>query len=385
MTKIIVTAENFAFGPVGKLLTITKQLQNKGYHITFIGEGTSFQLANKENFDRIIKFDTTKPNYPKEIKDVFAESDFLLSCMDFLSARYALSISKPVIFLDILFWWRNSLPKFIFNVDYYIKQDTLDDSKNVLRYSKKIKNLLSVGPIVDLSALDATKKENQVLVAYGGLEAKGMYEVGVNTNYPDLITDLIIKNVNLENFDRVVFTGNEIVLNDLSKKYSSKKYQFKTLSHYDFLKEINKSKLVLMTPGIETPIEVFSYGVPAIFLPPSSSSNYVQLDSFIENGVALMSTHFTDFYKHMNLLGKNHKKGRDLFIAQLNVFEKDKPAQKMVAEKLNKYIQDRVLQKKQILNQKKYIEGLGGNGTKETLKVINKFIKNNCIAPQASQ
>ncbi len=54
MAKIIAVAQNYAFGPIGKLLTITPYLKKAGHEIHFIGEGTAYQLGSKENFDSIL-------------------------------------------------------------------------------------------------------------------------------------------------------------------------------------------------------------------------------------------------------------------------------------------------------------------------------------------
>jgi hypothetical protein len=59
MAKIIAVAENYAYGPVGKLLTVTKELLKQGHHITFIGEGTAYQLGSKEPFSKVVRM-----NYP---------------------------------------------------------------------------------------------------------------------------------------------------------------------------------------------------------------------------------------------------------------------------------------------------------------------------------
>ena len=63
MAKIIAVAENFAFGPIGKLLTVTKGLLEQGHEVTFIGYGTSYQLGSKEPFTKIIEINTDTPEF----------------------------------------------------------------------------------------------------------------------------------------------------------------------------------------------------------------------------------------------------------------------------------------------------------------------------------
>ncbi len=55
MAKIVAVAENFAFGPASKLVTVCEKLIEQGHEITFIGEGTAYQLGSKVKFNHIFK------------------------------------------------------------------------------------------------------------------------------------------------------------------------------------------------------------------------------------------------------------------------------------------------------------------------------------------
>ena len=54
MAKIIAIAENFAFGPISKLVTVTRKLREHGHEIIFIGDGTAYELGSKENIMKYI-------------------------------------------------------------------------------------------------------------------------------------------------------------------------------------------------------------------------------------------------------------------------------------------------------------------------------------------
>ena len=58
MAKIIAVAENFAFGPISKLITVTNKLKEEGHEIIFIGDGTAYQLGSKQDYDHIYKYNT---------------------------------------------------------------------------------------------------------------------------------------------------------------------------------------------------------------------------------------------------------------------------------------------------------------------------------------
>jgi len=61
MANIILTAENFAFGPIGKLLDVAKLLKDRNHKLTFAGYGTSYQLAKNFPFDTLLEIDTDNP------------------------------------------------------------------------------------------------------------------------------------------------------------------------------------------------------------------------------------------------------------------------------------------------------------------------------------
>lgn len=300
MAKIIAIAENYAYGPVGKLLTVTKKLIENGHEIIFIGEGTAYQLGSKEPFNKILKINTNSENFQKETENIFKDTDLLLSCMDRSSVIYAEKLHIPTIWLDTLFWWYDEIPDYMLNVDCYIKQNTLNDEVNYKKYADKMKNLHSVGPIVDLTPLKKVQKKNQILVAYGGMEGEGVFKVGVDSHYPYIVTDLLVNKVDFSKFDKVVFTGNERIIKELEEKYGNEKFIFCSMSHDNFIKELIDSQLSLMVPGLETPLEAFSYRIPTFFLPPLSSSQYVQLNDFIDRDATVNYVHFADFYPKLD-------------------------------------------------------------------------------------
>lgn len=374
MARIVVVAQNYAFGPIGKLLTITSHLEAARHEIHFIGEGTAYQLGSREKFDKITKIDTDSLSFEKKMAMEFKNADILLSSMDMSSIKLAQKVGLPAIWLDALFWWRKEIPDYILNVDCYIKQNSVNDNLNLKKYGPKIKNLKSVGPLVELSVLKSRKIKNQVLIAFGGMEAKGWYRVGKESHYPYIMMSLLGK-VDFSDFESVIVTGNERIIRQLSSQGKNSKFTFKTLQHSEFIKELANSSLAIMAPGLETPLEAFSYEVPTIFLPPSNASNYMQLNSFIKDGVALMKIHFIDYYNKIPMLDKGFRERLSMYLDQLHLYEKDSKAQKDTVSRLNNYVKDKKLQKQQVQKEKQYILRHKGNGVDACLDIIDKFIK----------
>jgi hypothetical protein len=129
-----------------------------------------------------------------------------------------------------------------------------------------------------------------------------------------------------------------------------------------------------MVPGLETPLEAFCYHVPTIFLPPSNSSQYVQVDEFAVNNAATMSLHFADYFPRPDFTNKNLREMMQIFLDQLHVFEKDTSVHDDVVRRINLYLSDKQMLEKQVLAQDKFIESLGENGTNKCLNIINDYI-----------
>lgn len=375
MAKILVVAENYAFGPAAKLITVTKHLKQSGHTLIFIGGGTAYQLGKKEDFDEIHKINTRSNSFREHAIDTFIGVDCVLSSTDRSSVILAQDLNIPVICLDNLFWWWDMIPEYWLKVDLYIKQNSINDDRNKKKYWDNFKNIVEVAPIIDFSVLNDIKPKNQVIVAYGGMEAEGLYMVGSDTFYPYTMTELLVKTVNFDNFDKVIFTGNERIIDDLGNKYGTSKFKFMAFSHDIFIRELISSSIALIIPGLETSLEAFSYNVPAIFLPPSNSSQYVLLDEFRKYHVAYASIHFSDYLKRSYFAGRNLRKIRQEFLVQLNHFETTQWILEDVSKRINVYLSNKKVLDKQLERQKSFISSLGTDGLESTLKIINKFIE----------
>lgn len=376
MKNIILTAENFAFGPIGKLLTVAEKIDQRKYSLTFVGYGTAYQLAKMSSIRNAVEINTDSDESLLSARQLFENADLVISCMDWASVRLAQSLGKPTIWLDTLFWMWDEIPDNILEVDIYIKQNSLNDAENLRRYGKRIRNLRSVGPIVDLDPLQYRSFRNQAVVTYGGMEGYGWFEVGKDSNYPYTMTELLIREVNLSGFDRVLFTGNERIIRELDAEYRSDKLIFETLPHSQFVRELASSRLALMAPGLESPLEAFAYQIPTIFLPPSNSSQYHQLDDFGRYGAANMAIHFRDYYPELDLTEKNLREQMRMFLEQLRIFENDKEALAEVASRIGAFMADRELQAIQVEGQKAYLRRIGENGLESVLEVIHSFLEN---------
>jgi hypothetical protein len=361
MATILTAAENFAFGPAGKLLTVAPYLRARGHRLTFIGYGTAYDLIRRGSvFDE------------RDAARLFESVDLVVSSMDWGAAVAAVRAGLTTVWMDSLFFWWESLPEEIRNADLYIKQDILPDDENMARFGPSIKNLLSVGPIVEpVARRPETTVKNQLIVCFGGMEAPRWYEVGKNHNHPFTMTELLVDHVDLDQFDEVLVTGYSRVIAQLDARYGGGKLRFSTLTHHDFTVELQRSRTALMVGGLESSLEAFQYGVPVVFLPPLNVTQHLQVGAFRTAGAGLMAIHLSDYFGEFQWSGVSRRDKVADFLARLTELESSREILNDVAARINTWLADTPLQATQRAAQLAYLAALKPHGLTDVLNAID--------------
>lgn len=379
MARFVLTAENFAFGPIGKLLTIADLLKKRGHELIFAGFGTSLQLASDFPFDSIYEIDTDDEKSKTKLTEIIRNSDMLISCMDLQSVIVANNLKKPVAYVDVLFWFWEDIPQPLFSIDLYIREKSINDHKdneNEKKFGSKIKNLFSVGPIIP--EMTTRERVDQVIISYGGGEASHWYKVGRDTNYPVVMTKILLNYVDWKPFKRVIVSTGKHILKELAREFKSSSFEFTNcLSHAGFLEEMTRSKLILTTAGLVTSQEAFQSKTPLIYLPPSNNSHYILLDEIREKVPGIPSVHLSDFMEKVELRGMPEEKSIPAVLSQLKTVESSAVLQKKIGDKINLLVSSRKnWAGSSIEDNLKFLNSLGKNGAND---VVNKIESVLCI------
>jgi hypothetical protein len=376
MARIILTSENFAFGPISKLLFITRLLRKRNHKLIFVGYGTSFQLAKKFPFDEIYEVDTDSDSSNDTLRKLITNADLLISSMDLSSVIIANELHVPVVWIDCLFWFWENVPEATYKVKAYVRELTINDAKNENKFKHKIENFYTVGPIVDKSKI--LSKKSQAIISFGGGEASYWYKVGKDTNYPFVMTYLLEKYVNWESFDKVILISSEHIIQQLKERFPNSIFKFDTLPQQDFLKELAQSQILLTTAGLVTTESTFIQQTPVIFLPSSNNSHYLLLEELRKLQLAPASVQLSDFMDGVKIKGVPPQESIRSVMSQLRKFENSENVQKMVGEKIDFFLKNREgWTEEQVSNCKNYIDSLGKNGAKEVIKIIENILKEN--------
>ena len=373
MAKLVFTAQNFAFGPIGKLLYVIDLLKNKGDKLIFVGFGTSLQLAKKFPFDAIHEIDTDNPKSISDFEAIISKSDALISSMDIPSVIVAKRLKKTVIWIDCLFWFWPNISEKIFNVDLYIRERFLNDSVNEAKYGTKIKNLYTVAPI--MGNVKKLSRKNQALISFGGAQATYSYQAGKDTNYPFMMAGIMLKNIDWSSFERVILATSESVVVELKKRFPNTPFDFMTLAHDKFLVEMSQSQILLTTPGLITAQGAFYSETPTIFMPASNDSQYLQLEELRSLGLAPASVGLNEFLPKLHLLHIPGKESTKLMLLQLRELEQLPEIQAKIGSRLNVLVQKRKeWSQDSVKKGKNFIDSLGGNGAQEAADKITELL-----------
>lgn len=373
MARLLLTAENYAFGPIGKLLYVADLLRNKGHTLIFAGFGTCLQLAKKFPFDEIHEIDTDNSESNSALQIVISQSDALISSMDLSSVIIANRQKKIIVWLDCLFWFWDEIPEAVFGVDLYIKERSLNDAVNDKKYGAKIKNLVSVGPII--GTFKKLARKNQALISLGGGQATHYYKVGEDTNYPFVIADILLKHVDWSSFEKILFATSETIVTELRKRFPATIFDFTTLAHDKFLEKMAQSQILLTTPGLITAQAAFYSDTPTIFIPPSNDSQYLQLEQLRDLDLAPASIGLADFMPKLNLFHIPVEESTKLILLQLRKLEQSPEIQSKIGTRINELIKNRQRWSQNSVNRgKKFIKSLGGNGAQSAANQIIQLL-----------
>lgn len=373
MKKIILTAQDFAYGPIGKLLDLVSHFDMNKYEFTFIGFGTSIQLANKHGFNSIFEIDTEVKENEQKLRELIKNADLLISSMDIPSLKIAQEVGVKNIWLDCLFWFWDEIPEIPRNADLFIAELSLNNKRNHQKYSESIKNLLLVSTI--LPKIPPKKVINQALVSFGGAESTHWYQIGKETQFPYIMSEIITQRVEWGNLEKVYIATNERVIPQLREKYGNEKFIFDCLKHDEFIEKLSNSEVVLITPGLVTTQTAFYTKTPVIFLPSSNNSQYIQLEEYRKEGLVEASVALADFIERLDFTDKNESETNQMVIEQVNSIKENNAVKEKIGQKLSQLIETRRnWSKRAITAGERYLQSRGSNGSIKAVEAIQKLL-----------
>jgi hypothetical protein len=308
MTKVLVTAEAFGFGPVAKLHAICVELARRGFECDFVGSAAAltFASSNERTFSSITALDEMT-----EIAAIDATGyDAAISVMDPFLALWSSKHGIPCVYVDSLYWfWQwspereptlldqaallRSMPSAAYALAA-LDRIPMHDSQYIAhhlstvtcaqrapkamdrtRILRGIGNVHLVDAIIDLSLRRPGCPAHWLATTSGMLNPLVPTELAVD--WVRVVAHLIEEAADdIGTAKPILLAGNPAVL-ALADDVASDRIQPIPMDHDAMLHVMNESLACLMPPGLTTLMESAAYGVPVVFLPEqhyAHASNY---------------------------------------------------------------------------------------------------------------
>lgn len=348
------------------MISIANHLKSSGINLELLASETSKELGEKSKLFKIIDCNSEKNKELQEKASQFKKADVFVTIMNPTSAEFAQKQGTPVVYIDSLYWMWKEIPENLYYVEKYFIQNFDGVQENIKRIGKP-ENAQIVGPIIDDSIEVNENKEDFLVVNFGGMESS-LIQIGKNSNYPFIIGKLVQEIIS-ERKENAFFCGYNKIIKKIHRK--NQNIVFGGKEHKEFLETINKSRLLLTTPGLTTSFEAFYYKTPVAFLPPENYSQCLNLRTFRENQIAEFSIHWDDFYKNTQIgVNEDEKIGVDKVLNCIKDFENDTNLQREFKERTHQIIDAKTKVRETQKKQNQYLKNLGNNSAKKIAETI---------------
>jgi len=298
MTKVLVTAEAFGFGPASKLHAVCVELARRGIECHFVGVSVAatFAQSNADAFASIRTIDAMA-----ELQHIPADGfDATISVMDPYLALWSSVHGVPCVYVDSLFWfwqWPTEREDELQDTARRLRSRggiaeafaelgavPMHDSEYVAHYLSSVscvqrtpktttrtRSLSGLGPIhlvdavIDLSHRTSAAPTRWLATTSGLVNSLLPTESAVE--WIGAVAQLVEEAADISGVDEpITFAGNPSVLK-LCSGIASKRIVPMPLSHGDILCAMNGAVACLTPPGLTTMLECAAYGTPVIMLP----------------------------------------------------------------------------------------------------------------------
>lgn len=308
--NILVTAEQFGYGPVATALSVVKELKKyPEIKLTFMGTGIALEQAVMSNyFDKIIECKTFDFDELEKYKNIILSFDVILSSENQPGAKFAITNGhKNVYFIDNLMWMWDKLDDGLEKAKGYIISEIISSKANFERIGKNIENPIFIGPLREINTNKKLKKENKLIINTGGAEAFVIDSEIVKKYYNKIINEILSSDI-VKKFDKIIVCGGSGVINYLKLNNKSSKIRVETLSNQDYLNELNTCSHIILASGLGNFIESVWRDKEIMYIPPINYSQLLQLDYYKELDLGFKIVNwdkFNFFTKIPQLLDEN--------------------------------------------------------------------------------
>ncbi len=280
---LVCCAAPIGYGPATKLVAVADALRPRGVRTVFLGEGSALEAAGRSDaFDDVVAASVDS----HRARAVITAGTGLLSMMERDHLRTAQASGRRTFVADSLLWMRDHVPPVFRAATRYWAQDFIG-------VRGRAAGLASVvGPLVSRPV--RTMRARRLVVALGGASSP-LGDGDDDQAWLDLIVDAAVDSGLVADFaDGATCMSSERSRERLAARHAGRGLTFVSLAPADAAALLASAAMVLAAPGLTTTLECFQLGVPTVFLPPFSYSQWRILDALRAHGLAPGAIHWAD-------------------------------------------------------------------------------------------
>lgn len=264
---LVCCAAAIGYGPATKLALLADATAARGLRPVFLGGGSALELARRSPaFADVVD---AAPDTPAARK-LLAGSAGVLSVMEREHLRTAQAYGRPTFVADSLLWMRDHVPAPFREATRYFAQDFVGVRARAAGVAEVVGPLLPPRPMM-------RESEDQLVVALGGASSP-FGDAGDDARWCDVLVDALVASGLMRRFAGVVCLASARMAARLDDRHGGRGIAFVSVGPFEAGALLASARLVLASPGLTTTLECFQLGVPAVFLPPLSYSQWRILD-----------------------------------------------------------------------------------------------------------
>ena len=350
----------FGYGPTATMIAVLRHFLNlKNIKIYVIANGLCAEILDKTSNITIINIDQRDVTKIKALLQKY-KKPYVISSLNRFAILAAKELGLPSCFVDTLTYLWKEIPGDYLKADMYYASDF----PNVDTKTKHYKNAFVTPLIIDRNVEITKTNQNKegILLQLGGMKSP------MNDEIPNDYLDIIA--FGLENATMpITVAGGHDGVSYIKSKIHNKYIECISTKKSDYLKLLQKSELLITTPGLNSTMEAFYHKIPVNFIMPTNLSQWVNYNIFKQLDANGIDTTWESILKtDLNISDLSEYEA----IIKINTFAKTVKKSEENLKNFHAYFLKTIYNKPDIKNQQNLLKKYGANGAEFIAKDIIK-------------
>jgi hypothetical protein len=286
VAKVLFVTDQWGYGTTTSATSIAAALEGLDTR-WFIGEGAGFTLGKRNRLEECIPANTMAPSPPEALKEAVRASDVVVSVMNPNAANVADRLGVPCVYVDMLLWMWDRPPRLPSSVTRYFAEGFTGVGESIERWRDRLPRAEVIAPLIVPAKPVNARDKPDVLVNFGGLSSWLMPQDSLVT-YARTMVECVVEAL-AKWPGRITISAGEHVLNPVDSaplRLARRDVRFVNLSQAEYLRELERSRFLISSPGLHATQEALVRGIPCVLLPSQNLSQVLALGKLNRAGAA---------------------------------------------------------------------------------------------------